>query len=87
MPYIIDQFTQLYPPKPHFTEKDLPSLYGKVSSFKTKLTDLPTINPRSEASLTIPGLHCHRGQQRRRQGSVSTTLFERRQSLRRGPLA
>lgn len=30
MPYIIDQFTQLYPPKPHFTEKDLPSLYGKV---------------------------------------------------------
>ncbi|KAI1459609.1 NAD(P)-binding protein [Annulohypoxylon moriforme] len=28
--YLTDQLTQLYPPKPAFTENDLPSLYGKV---------------------------------------------------------
>lgn len=32
----LDQLSQLFPPKPKFTEKDLPDLAGKVSSLPSR---------------------------------------------------
>jgi hypothetical protein len=70
-----NHISQAYPPKPSFTEKDLPDLHGKVSALRTQ-PHVSLVSIDSEI-----GLHCHWFKYRSRQRAGTNPILKARQSL------